>query len=305
MDIRDFPYLPPRSEVTDEVFADAVEDFFRAVPGWTEDLRKIGNFTQLSTNATSATEIANTPGAKTIFVQPEKGYMTGHKITAAHSASVLIEAGVEAYDYVTGRLDFLPTRNVGDAGPYNTWSISLRPDPANVGKQALHVGAEGWKPRQTNPPQVSTIETPVNKVNITALAHDKTTKEYAQFSIYLGSSWDGLTVTGRPVVSNATDAPVFNKTCWGLRAMCIGSGDEIDTGFGETQYSNVVGGDAYVQTIGVETPPISVGGNPGPGKTLVFEEFRNPDDTANDTLDEDGLLLGWVLYINLAQGNDA
>jgi hypothetical protein len=304
--------LPALADLPDESrptqFSTQMAAWILAQKQYSLDLATAGVAFQLSTSSTSTTSasIGVAGGSLSMNLGAGKGYVPGMLVMIAYTTDPTKAMLVRIITYTSA--DGSGTQKIvtayGSGGPYTAWTASLGLEPTNLGKQAIWVPARAWLPRTTLPAALGSIETTTNKVMAKTLDFDASTIEYAQFDLWLGTSWNAGTITAIPVWSHGSTTTNF-KVSWGLQAVAFGDNGAIDTAFGTAIYSNDTGGTTDREYIGPETTAITISNTPAEGKRIVFQTLRKADDATNDTLAVDARLHGWVIYITIDAGSDA
>jgi hypothetical protein len=173
-----------------------------------------------------------------------------------------------------------------------------------VGRQSIWLDARGAKKRTTNGPADDALETTTNKVMFDGAAFDPSTIQYAQWRWRMPKQWDKGAITFVPVWRHLATTTNFGVS-WGLQAAAWADTDPGDFAFGTAVYSNDTGGTTGAIYMGPESAGITVAGSPGDEELVTFQGLRKADDATNDTLAVNAVLLGFVVYINTIQGNDA
>ncbi len=302
------PLPTPVPQTSDPANFDARADaFLAALPNFATELNALGGALVLATNSTSTTSaaIGVAGGSLSMNLGIGKGYVPGSMVMIARTADATMGmlARVLTYNAVDGTGTQKIITPYG-SGTYSAWTVSLALEPTNLGKQAIWVPARAWTPRTTNGAATGGIETSTNKVMLKSLDFDASTIEYAQYDLGTGKSWNAGTITAVPIWSHASTTTNF-KVSWGMQAVALADGDNLDTAFGTAIYSNDTGGVTDKEYVGPETAAITASNTPLEGDRLILQCSRKADDATNDTLAIDARLHGWIIYITIDQGSDA
>lgn len=167
------------------------------------------------------------------------------------------------------------------------------------GKQAIWIPAGAMVARTTNGAASGTAETTTNKVMLSTLDFDATTAEYAQFSVYLPSSYNSSTFTYRVSWSHASTTVNFG-VAWRLAARAFGDDDAMDAAMGTAVTVTDTGGTTDDQYVTSESTAVTAAGTPAPNKLFIFEVSRNPAN-ASDNMAVDARLHGVLLFVTTIQ----
>lgn len=132
---------------------------------------------------------------------------------------------------------------------------------------------------------------------------DPDVEEAMQKKHYMPDDWDLGTIKAKVVWDGSTGATPGDVVMWGLRAVAIGNGENMDiAGGAEVTVTDILLALRQVHTTDA-TGAITVGGTPGLGKPVWFQIARKAEEGA-DTMDgEDAKCLGIaVQYGILAAG---
>ena len=172
-----------------------------------------------------------------------------------------------------------------------------------AGKETIWIPATAMYPSETGgSPNPETIEitADANRPVIKAIAFDKDTDEYAQFSVAFPKSWNEGTVTFQPYfTANTTNT---GTALFMLKGVAISDDDAISTDFGTAQgTAKAHSGTAYDLDVGAESSAITIAGSPAAGDQVFFAIFR---DVSGDDLTADALLTGIKLFFTTDAAND-
>ena len=173
-----------------------------------------------------------------------------------------------------------------------------------AGKETIWVPASAMYPSVTaGAPDAETIEitADANKPVLKAIAFDKDTDEYAQFSIAFPKSWNEGTITFQPFfTANTTNT---GTALFMLKGITVSDNDPISVDFGTAQgTAKAHSGTAYDLDVGAESSAITIAGSPAVGDETFFAIFR---DVSGDTLTADALLTGIKIFFTTDAANDA
>lgn len=122
--INPLPTAP--STLRPDTFASEMDAFLAALPGFASELDAVGSAAALGTTSTSTTTLAFGAGAKTLTVDPGKGYVPGMDVAIASAATPTnrMIGTVTAYNVTTGAMSVTVTVSVG-SGSASAWSVSV------------------------------------------------------------------------------------------------------------------------------------------------------------------------------------
>jgi len=186
----------------------------------------------------------------------------------------------------------------GVDGGDNTAAIKI------AGKETIWVPAVAMYPSETGgapDPETVEITADANRPVLKAIAFDKDSDEYAQFSVAFPKSWDEGTVTFQPFfTANTTNT---GTALFILKGVAISDDGAISTDFGTGQgTAKAHSGTAYDLDVGAESSAITIAGSPAAGDQVFFAIFR---DVSGDSLTSDALLTGVKLHFTTDAANDA
>jgi len=165
-----------------------------------------------------------------------------------------------------------------------------------IGKQHEFVHARYMEPRFTNGPSLGFLETANNFVQAATIDFDPTTTEYAQFSWIMPDNWNEGTLTAKFGWSHGNTATNFGVS-WGIRAVALADGDDLDSAFGANAVVSDLGSASYDKyLLTAESPSFTVAGSPTAGELVTFEIFRQTANT-NDNMTVNARLHGIKLYM--------
>lgn len=169
---------------------------------------------------------------------------------------------------------------------------------SGIGKRTIWVPASAMISRTTNGAAVGIVETSTNKVMVCTLNFDKTTDEFAQFTVRMPKSWDESTVTAQFVWSS--NAAGTGNVVWGLQGVALDDDDALDTAFGTAQTvtdAQTAQGDVMLTAA---TSAITIGNSPSAEDFVVFQVYRDADTN----VDGDARLHGVVVIYNTDAATD-
>ncbi|SMH29790.1 hypothetical protein [Azospirillum agricola] len=281
----------------------------------------------VATSATSDVSIGT--GAKTLVIQPGKGFTPGQWVVATDAANAAnsITGPITSYDAATGALVItVPAGSAAGSGTPAGWKVGISGQTGPAGGVSgfnMRVGAvtplagdyppsligaigQGWhviplpasaiKPRITSGATSSSSETATNKILKPVLTFDAATALYGQVTIPMPPSANlsaGLMVQYVWEAASGSGATVM-----GARAQWQRDGDTIDSAWGTavTVTDTFLGaGKRHISAIsGVVTPA----GTAGSGCSLLLEIYRDAAN-ASDTLAVSSSLLEVRVYYSI------
>ncbi len=174
--------------------------------------------------------------------------------------------------------------------------------PLLTGLHSIWVPAEAISPRAANgcANLATTAAGAANRPDIRALAFDKDSAEFGQFTIAMPKMWNESTITAKFYWTCAAGSA--GDTCkWSLAGLAVSNDDGIDTAIGTAAtVSDAVLAvkDLHVSPI---TSDITIGGSPAVGDLCFFQVGRD----VSDNLAQDALLMGIKIFYTIDSGNDA
>ena len=149
-------------------------------------------------------------------------------------------------------------------------------------------------------PETIEITADANRPVLKAIAFDKDSDEYAQFSVAFPKSWNEGTVTFQAFyTANTTNT---GSVKFMLKGISVSSEDAISQDFGTAQGSATgFSGTAYDLEVTAESSAITIAGSPAAGDQVFFAIFR---DVSGDTLTADALLTGIKIHYTTDAAND-
>lgn len=215
------------------------------------------------------------PGTQTDYwaLLAEKGDTGDGDLTAANNLSDLADPAVA--------LD-----NIGGIGQ---------------GKHTIFLQAGSFVARQTNGAALGIVELATNDIMLPTYDFDQTTEEGIGAWVDMPKSWDGGTVTFRPVWTTAGGT---GGVVWSLAGRAYADDDAIDQALGTAQTSTdtrLANNDMH---IGPESSAITIGGSPASDRPVYFE-VRRVVGNGSDTLTADAKLIGIKIGYTVAATTDA
>ena len=135
-----------------------------------------------------------------------------------------------------------------------------------------------------------------NRPELSYLAFDATTAEYAQFWVSFPKSWDEGTITARFYWTHPATTTNFGVR-WGVQGVAISDDDTIDVAYGTAQEVTDTGGTTSDLYVSAATSAITIAGTPAVDDMCAFRVYRDPANGA-DTMAVDAYLLGVRLFYN-------
>lgn len=135
-----------------------------------------------------------------------------------------------------------------------------------------------------------------NRPDLSYLAFDSTTAEYAQFWVAFPKSWDEGTVTARFYWTHPSTTTNFGVR-WGLQGVSVSDDDALDVAYGTAQEVTDTGGTTSDLYISAATSAITIAGTPAVDDMVAFRVYRDPVN-AGDTMAVDAYLKGVRIFYN-------
>jgi collagen type I alpha len=171
-----------------------------------------------------------------------------------------------------------------------------------VGKQTIFVAASAMLPLFANGAALGTFQTANNRIIVSTLDFDATSREFAQFQIAMPKSWNEGSVTFDANWFHGNTSTNFGVV-WSLAGVALSDGNILDTAFGNTATVVDTGGTMNVLYDTPESANCTIGNTPDENDFVVFQIAREPAD-ANDTMAIDARLLGIRLFYTVNAGDD-
>lgn len=192
--------------------------------------------------------------------------------------------------------DVLVTRDVSAATPKKVLLGHV-----GIGKHTLWIPAGAMVPRTSNGCAPGSVETPGNKVMLKTLDFDSGAWEYAQFAVQMPKGWNEGSMSAVFVWSHAAAVTNF-AVVWGIHAVAVSDGDNLDVAFGAAFTVTDTGGTANTLYRAPETA-FSIAGPPAENDVVHFQIWRAGGDAA-DTLAIDARLHGVALIYTTNANTD-
>jgi len=170
-----------------------------------------------------------------------------------------------------------------------------------AGKETIWIPALAMYPNTTNGAEAAQVELS-NGPEIKVLDFDKSSDEFAQFSVAFPKSWNAGTVTFQAFfTATSTDT---GTTAWGLSGVAIADNDSCNTAFGTQVVATAKAHSGTSNDLDVanESGAVTIAGSPGANEQVFFQISR---DVSADDLDADARLLGIKLFFTTNAANDA
>lgn len=176
---------------------------------------------------------------------------------------------------------------------------TVKGPPSGCGVHTVWIPASAMTPTTTDGAAIGLFETSTNKVMVSTLDFDPTTRENAQFTIRMPKSWNQGNFQYSVVWSHPATATNFNVS-WGLEMNLIVNANPLDASwFGAT--SAIDGGGStnsiYVMDWENFTNPYTPAGE----DFIIFQVYRN---AASDNLAVDARLHGLSLKFTTSASSD-
>ncbi len=139
--------------------------------------------------------------------------------------------------------------------------------------------------------------TTANRPDLSYLAFDSSTAEYAQFWVALPKGWNESTVTAVFYWTHPSTATNFGVR-WGLQGVAVSNDDTMDAAYGTAQEVTDTGGTTSDLYVSDATSAITIGGTPAEGDMVCFRVYRDPAN-GGDTMAVDAYLLGVKLLYTI------
>jgi hypothetical protein len=197
------------------------------------------------------------------------------------------------------------TAQVLSLGSGNWRWLNYQRGDGSVGKHSLWIPSRGMEPAETNGCGAWTkSETTAGRPDVHGMPFDGGTDEHAQFSVALGSSYNGSTISFIPVWAGLDAAATYgtDTVSWALQALATIDDATIDAAFGtavnvtETT-PNTVEDIKY----GSESSAITISGAADSALTW-FDIYR---DVSADSMSEDATLIGIILFVTTNEAVDS
>lgn len=190
----------------------------------------------------------------------------------------------------------------GDDGPQGPQGEGGGDSP--IGTHTIFVPASAIKPRQSNPSaSLAFVEFSPDNENLPYLGFDQGTSEYAQFLIWMPTSWDILTdLTVRLFWSRSSGSG--DSVVWGISAVSYPNATSLTSGFGtEVEVVSNAGFEDESVVTDISGPITPAGSGNRMGTPILFQ-VRRVVDSEDDLLNVDARLHGIVVYYVTDRAND-
>ena len=170
-----------------------------------------------------------------------------------------------------------------------------------AGKETIWIPALAMYPNTTNGAEAAQVELS-NGPEIKVLDFDKSSDEFAQFSVAFPKSWNAGTVTFQAFfTATSTDT---GTTAWGLSGVAIADNDSCNTAFGTQVVATAKAhsGTSNDLDVAAESGAVTIAGSPSTDEQVFFQISR---DVSADDLNADARLLGIKLFFTTDAANDA
>tara|TARA_Y100000004_G_scaffold125589_1_gene141289 strand:+ start:248 stop:1606 length:1359 start_codon:yes stop_codon:yes gene_type:complete len=232
--------------------------------------------TRIGTGAAAAT--LTTSGAHDLILDTNSG---------TNSGTITITDGAD------GNINIAPNGN----GVVQAGGTAMKV----AGKETIWIPALAMYPNTTNGAEAAQVELS-NGPEIKVLDFDKSSDEFAQFSVAFPKSWNAGTVTFQAFfTATSTDT---GTTAWGLSGVAIADNDSCNTAFGTQVVATAKAHSGTSNDLDVanESGAVTIAGSPGDNEQVFFQVSR---DVSADDLDADARLLGIKLFFTTDSANDA
>jgi len=199
----------------------------------------------------------------------------------------------------------------GDLNGWHAWVydgadaivLNLAPRAAH-GKQTVWIPAGAITPSASSGcASLATAPIGSGQPDLSYLAFDPTTQEYAQFAVRMPKSWDEGTVTFQAEWAHGAAVTNFGAA-FSLEAVSFSDGESMAASFGTAVVVTDTGGTTNARYVTAESSAVTVAGSPA-ANDLVFFRFARVPANAGDTLALDASLLGVTLFLTTDTETDA
>ena len=171
-----------------------------------------------------------------------------------------------------------------------------------VGLENIWVPATAMTPSETNGcASITSVETTSGRPDLIVLDFDKTSDEFAHFSIAMPKSWNEGTITFQAYwTSSSTNT---GTVAWGMSGVSVGDNDTIDVAYGTAVVATAKAhsGTAEDLNISAVSGNLTVA-NAAADELAFFEIFR---DVSADSHTADARLLGVKIFYTTDTSTDA
>jgi len=250
----------------------------------------------------STIELSATDGAGAIRVKD--GGITSAKITdgAIVNADINASAGIDATKIANGTVTSEEFQHINTLSSNAQTQLNTK---LQVGNFSMWIPAEAISPQSANPcgSLTTTANANANQPDFRTLAFDKSTDEFAQFSIAMPKMWNEGTVLFTFYWTHAGSAG--NDVIWTIAGTSVSNDEAIGAVvFGTAvsyQDTALAGKDLHI--ISSDTA-LTIAGSPAVGDVCFFQISRDANAT-NDDFDGDALLMGVKMTYTVDGLNDA
>jgi hypothetical protein len=171
-----------------------------------------------------------------------------------------------------------------------------------AGKETIWIPAAAMYPESTNGCADLTQVELANGPELKCLDFDKSSDEFAQFTIAFPKSWNEGTITFKAYfTATSTDS---GDVVWSLAGGSFSDNDDLNTAFGTAVAATAKAhsGTSNDLDVTAESGNVTIAGSPAAEDLCFFRIFR---DVSADDLDADARLLGIKLFFTTDAANDA
>ena len=186
--------------------------------------------------------------------------------------------------------------------------FGVAPDKAIVGlagKHAIPIPVKSMDPTVSNGCSALTkVETTSGRPDLRVMDFSTSADEHTQFDFGAPKSWNEGTVSFRAIYTHAGgQTGGLDGVAWFLQGLAVSKGESADQAYGTAVV--VTNDDAAAEGVFTtsESLAITLAGAPAEEDHLFFRLGRDVSDAADD-LDIDARLIGIILYMTFAAGND-
>lgn len=156
--------------------------------------------------------------------------------------------------------------------------------------------ASAFTPTDTNGAYQTNVEYATNDIQMSYLAFDGATSQYADIDVVMPPTWDRSTIKAKFYWAPASGASSGDGVVFSLQGGAIGNDDTIDASLGTAQAitDTVVADEEEDLHITSATTAITIGGTPALGD-LVHFKLRRMATNGADTMTEDALVFGVLI----------
>lgn len=160
----------------------------------------------------------------------------------------------------------------------------------------MFIPANAFTPTATNGAEQTSDEYETNDIQMSYLAFDGASAEYAGINVVMPPTWDLSTIKAKMYWAPASGASSGDGVVFGLRGRAISDDDAIDSGLGTAQEvtDTVTAGEDGDLHITDATGAITLAGTPALGDLVHLKLYRDPTDGSDD-MTEDALVFGVLI----------